>query len=46
MRARVLRAAFLLVVAVMLVAYAAQVANSSAPTDLHDSFQVVGEQWC
>jgi hypothetical protein len=31
---------------VTLAAYAAWVANSAAPTDVHDSFQVVGEQWC
>jgi hypothetical protein len=46
MRARVLRALFLLFVGAMLAVYAATVANSSAPNDLHDSFQVVGEQWC
>ena len=46
MRAHLWRALFLLFVAVMLVAYAANVANSTAPQDLHDSFQVVGEQWC
>jgi len=46
MRARVLRALFLLFFAVMLAAYAVSVANSAAPGDLHDSFQVVGEQWC
>jgi hypothetical protein len=46
MRYRVLRALFLLFFAVMLAAYAVSAANSSAPDDLHDSFQVVGEQWC
>jgi hypothetical protein len=46
MRSRVLRALFLLFFAVMLAAYAVSAANSSAPGDLHDSFQVVGEQWC
>ena len=46
MRARVLRAVFLLFLAVMLAAYAVSAANSSAPDDLHDSFQVAGDQWC
>ncbi len=46
MRARLLRALILLFFAVMLAAYAASVANSAAPADVHDSFQVVGEQWC
>ena len=46
MRARVLRALFLLFFAVMLVAYAATVANSTPPADLYDDLQVVGEQWC
>jgi len=46
MRARLLRALFLLFFAVMLAAYAVSVANSASPGDLHDSFEVVGEQWC
>jgi hypothetical protein len=46
MRSRVFRALFLLFFAVMLAAYAVSAANSSAPENLHDSFQVVGEQWC
>lgn len=44
MRARLLRA--LLVVAVMLMTYVVGAAQSTPPQDLHDSFQVVGEQWC
>ncbi len=46
MRARLLRALYLLFVAAMLTVYAVSAANSTAPQDLHDSFQVVGEQWC
>ncbi len=46
MRARLLRALFLLFFAVMLAVYAASAVSSAAPQDLHDSFQVVGEQWC
>ncbi len=46
MRDRLLRALFLAFVAVMLAAYAANAANSVPPDGLHDSLQVVGEQWC
>ncbi len=46
MRDRLLRALFLAFVAVMLAAYAAGAVNSRPQEDLHDSFQVVGEQWC
>ena len=46
MRTRLLRAFFLLFFVAMLAVYAISAANSSAPNDLHDSFQVVGEQWC
>jgi hypothetical protein len=46
MLARLWRAMFLLFFAVMLAAYAVTAANSSAPDDVHDSFQVAGDQWC
>lgn len=46
MRARLLRALFLLMVAVMLVTYVVGAAHSTSPEGLHDSFEVVGEQWC
>lgn len=46
MRARLLRATFLLVFAVMLAVYAVSVATSAPQTDLHDNLQIVGEQWC
>lgn len=46
MRARLVRALFLLFLGVMLAAYAASVATGTPPTDLHDDLQIVGEQWC
>lgn len=46
MRARLLRALFLLFFAVMLAVYAVSFATSAPPDDLHDNLQIVGEQWC
>jgi hypothetical protein len=46
MRARVLRVLFLLVFAAMLAVYAVTIATSAPPENLHDTLQVVGEQWC
>ena len=46
MRARVLRALFLAVFAVMLAVYAVFIATSAPQTDLHDNLQIVGDQWC
>ncbi len=46
MRARVLRALFLLFFAVMLAVYAVSIATSAPPNGLHDNLQIVGEQWC
>jgi hypothetical protein len=46
MRARVLRALFLLFFAAMLAVYAISMVSSAPPTDLHDTLQIVGEQWC
>ncbi len=46
MRARVLRALFLLFFAVMFAVYAVSIATSAPPNGLHDNLQIVGEQWC
>jgi hypothetical protein len=46
MRARLLRALYLLVFAGMLAVYAVSIATSAPQTDLHDTLQIVGEQWC
>jgi hypothetical protein len=46
MRTRLLRVLFLLVFAVMFAAYAVSIASNAPPDGLHDSLQIVGEQWC
>jgi hypothetical protein len=48
MRARLLRALFLVLFAVMLAVYAVSIATSAPPADLHHYLQIVivGEQWC
>jgi hypothetical protein len=46
MRARVLRALFLLFVVVMLAVYAAAMATGAPPATLPDNVQIVIEQWC
>ena len=46
MRTRLLRVLFLLVFAMMFAVYAVSIASSAPPDGLHDSLQIVGEQWC
>lgn len=46
MRNLLLRVFYLLVLGVMVAAYVVTAAKSEGRNDLHDSFQVIGDQWC